>query len=430
MRAASIRGLAGSDTRRAAGLASAVMAGNFVALGFTVVFTHVLGASGYGSLAALSSAFIILMVPGTALQTTVAREISAALAAGDPEAGAALRDWISRLAAIALVAAVACAFGRHLLASAIGVDDLPWAAAAVIPSGALWLIVCVERGALQAFGHYRTVGSSIVAEQAGRLLFGYLLYAAGLGITGAFLGILLTLLALGTGLAAPLRPVLARAGAQGRGRLRALLAQAAWPVLALSLIAWLQDGHVIIVKHLASSADAGAWAAAAVAAKAIMWIAAGLALYLVPEAARRARTGTESRGVLLRTVAMIGALVLPMVAVYALAGRQLLHAVFGHVTSAAGALPLLALAIAALACTYLATQYQLALHRSRFIAALALAAIAQPVVLVAIGTRLTALASGLLALQLALALASLVLALGRNRQGSPAVEAEPALTGV
>ncbi len=45
---------------------------------------------------------------------------------------------------------------------------------------------------------------------------------------------------------------------------------------------------MIVVKHLASDHDAGAWVAAAVAAKAIMWIAIGLGAYLVPEAARRA----------------------------------------------------------------------------------------------------------------------------------------------
>ena len=45
--------LAGSDTGRAAGLAAALMANNFIALIFTIVFARLLGDDGYGSLGAL-----------------------------------------------------------------------------------------------------------------------------------------------------------------------------------------------------------------------------------------------------------------------------------------------------------------------------------------------------------------------------------------
>ena len=44
---------------------------------------------------------------------------------------------------------------------------------------------------------------------------------------------------------------------------------------------------MIVVKHEASDDAAGSYAAAAVAAKAIIWVAVGLGLYLLPEAARR-----------------------------------------------------------------------------------------------------------------------------------------------
>src|SRR3954447_10843142 len=74
------------ETTRAAELGIAALLGNVVGLLFTLVFTRVLGQEGYGSLAALLSTFLILTVPGYALQTTVAREISAAVAAGDPSA--------------------------------------------------------------------------------------------------------------------------------------------------------------------------------------------------------------------------------------------------------------------------------------------------------------------------------------------------------
>ena len=78
-------------------MALAVMAGNVLALVYTIVFARKLGQTGYGSLSALISTYIILMGPGAAVQTTVAREVSAAFAAGDPHAGAGVRRWLEGL---------------------------------------------------------------------------------------------------------------------------------------------------------------------------------------------------------------------------------------------------------------------------------------------------------------------------------------------
>ena len=130
-----------SDTGRAGGMAVAVILGNVIALALTVVFARVLHAKGYGSFSALISTFIILMVPGTALQTTVAREVSAEIARGDPEPGAGVRNWLRRLVLLAVVVLVVSVLGRHVLAAIIGVREVPWAAAATLPTGCLWLMV-------------------------------------------------------------------------------------------------------------------------------------------------------------------------------------------------------------------------------------------------------------------------------------------------
>ena len=74
-----------------------------------------------------------------------------------------------------------------------------------------------------------------------------------------------------------------------------------------------------------------------------------------------------------------------------------------------------------LALSYLATQYQLALHRWRFIGVLVAAALAQPLLLLAIGSELTPLAIGLMALQAMVAAALLALS---ARRGSAARVAE------
>lgn len=430
---ARLRGLSASETGRAAELGIAALVGNVVALGFTLVFTRVLGQDGYGSLAALLSTFLILTVPGYALQTTVAREISAAAAAGDPDAGAAVGRWLRRLVALALAVAVCAAFGRHLAAAVIGVRDVPWGAAGTLVAAALWLILSVERGALVGFQRYRLVGVSIVVEQAARLGFGLALVAANLGVTGAFVGTPLALAAVAVVLWRPLGRHVGRRREVHElpgHRLRDLARRAWAPICALGLIAWLQDGHIIIVKHLASSHDAGAWAAVSVAGKAIMFVAIGLAGYVVPEVARHAGRGLDPRAPLLRTMGLVAALAVPMVAVYALAAEPVLRLAF-HVKGGTGALPLVGLAMAMLAFSYLATQFQLALRRKRFVAALVVAAVAQPLLLLAIGSKLTALALGLAALNVGLTVLLLALVLPRRELRADEPEGEepaPVLT--
>jgi O-antigen/teichoic acid export membrane protein len=407
-------------------MAGAVMAGNVLALGFTVVFARKLGQTGYGSLGALISAYIILMVPGSAVQTTVAREISAEFAADDPAAGAGVRRWLRGLGLATVVLTVLAVLLRHVLATVIGVEDLPWAAAATVPSGCLWLILSIERGALQGFGAYGAVGRSWILEQLARFLFAFALVGAGAGVTGAFLGTPLGLLAVALLALIPLRRLLPHAEPHEHP-LRELLVRAGGPVAALALVAWMQDGNVIIVKHIATGHQAGAYNAAAVAAKAIMWIAVGLGLYLVPETARRAHLRETAHGVLARTLGLIALAALPMVAIYAVAAKPLLHLTFKF-TGAAGALPLLGLALSCLAGTYLAVQYHLALHRWRFVAVLGVAAVAQPFVVTAIGPHLTSIALGLLALNALLAAAMLALAFRAVSHGEPPIEREqPAL---
>jgi O-antigen/teichoic acid export membrane protein len=411
-----LRGLARSDTGRAAGLGVAVIVANLLALVFTVVFARILGASGYGSLAALLSAFIIMMVPGSALQIAAAREVSRDLAAGSSRAGAGVRGWLRRLAVATVAVAVVAIPLRSVIGALVNVDDL-WAAAAVPVTAALWMIVCVERGVLQGFQRYRTVALSIVGEASTRIVFALVLVAVGLDVTGAFLGTGLSLLAVALALLVPLGHRLphARELVPEGVRLRDLLAGAWIPVVGLTLLFALQELHVIIVKHEASSDAAGSYAVAAVAAKAIIWIAVGLGMFLLPEAARRAEIGVDARPMLRRTLGLIVLAGIPMVLIFTVAGEPLLRAVFGDdLTAASGALPWLGLAMTLLACGYLSVQYLLAMGHPGFIGLLAVAAVAEVVLLLAIGADLTAVALALFALQAVCASAILVLAFRRS----------------
>ncbi len=417
-------GLGSADTVRAAGLAGAALGANVLALVFTIVFARLLGASDYGSLAALLSTYIILSVPGSAMLVATARETALGRLGSGGAVAATVAHWLRRLLVITAGVALVSALARKPLASMIGVDQV-WAAAAVPVTGCAWVLVSVLRGVLQGLHAYRPVGLSILGEASGRLVFGLVLYGIGGAVTGAYLGTPVSMFVA----AAVLVPVLwARTGPSDHGperfRLRSLAVETWAPVVGLTLVAILQNIDVIIVKHQVGGDLAGSYAAISVAAKAIIWVAIGLSMQLVPDTARRVREGQDPRHALVRALAIVGVLAVPALLIFAAVPEQLIRVGFGSdLTDASGALFTLGVAMVLLACTYLAVQYQLALRRRMFLILLAVGAVLEPSVLLISGvTDLETFALLVLAVQAATAAAMLLAAV---RAGVPDRAAVP-----
>jgi O-antigen/teichoic acid export membrane protein len=420
-----VREIARSDTGKAAGIALAQLVANVVALAFVVVFARVLGDDGYGSLGSLLSLFLILYVPGQALQVAVAREVSARVAKNDPDPGAGVRRWLERLLVVTVVVTVVSIFARDALAAIIAVEDYPWAAAAAPVGACLWMMLSVERGAMQAFARYDVVGWSLIGQEMLRLAGALVLVGVGLDVTGAFLGSMVAFVFVAVALALPLARELHRAHEQHMSaggvpevhKLRDLFGRSWAPLLALAGIAVVQNVDVIVVKHRFSESVASDWTAAAVAGKGVMWVAIGLGFWLVPEAAKRVHSGTDPRRALERATAGVLLIGVPALLVYAVAGELLLDIVF-KLDGASGALPWLGLAFTFLACTYLAIQYLLALHHWRFLVPLGVAAIVQPVLLAVVDGGLTQIALALCGVQALLAVIVVTMAL-RTRELPP-----------
>jgi O-antigen/teichoic acid export membrane protein len=414
--------LAQTEGGKAAGLAAATLANNAIQLLFTVIFTRLLGAQGYGTLAALISAFLILMVTGQSVQVAAARE-AALDRLGHPELlRATLHAWTRKLLVALIVVTGVSILLRNQIAALIGVRDVPWAAAAIPATGMLWMLLSLQRGALQGMRRYRPVGISIVVEAAGRLLCGLLLFAVGLGVTGALLGTPLAFVLVALWLERELKR---RVGPvqQGHGpvrTLRSLIGDGWAPIVGLLLLAFLQNVDVIVAKHQFVGADAGSYAAAAVAAKAVVWVALGIGLHLLPEATKRAAAGQDARPVLLRALVIIAAIAAPALLIFAAVPELLLRIAFGPgLTAASGALPVLGVAMALLAVAYLAVQYVLALRKTRFLWILGAMALAEPFWLVAFGRDLVGFAWIVLAVQAVVACSMLAVAL-RARPGAAA----------
>jgi O-antigen/teichoic acid export membrane protein len=377
--------VAGSESGKAAGLAAATLANNAIQLVFTVVFTRLLGATDYGTLAALVSAFLILMVAGQSMQVAAARE-AALDRLGHPDVlRATLRAWTQRLLVAFVAVAGASVLLREQLAALIGVTDVPWAAAAIPPTGVLWMLISLQRGALQGLRVYRPVGVSIVVEAAGRLVCGLVLVGLGLGVTGALLGTPIAFAFIAVWLERELHRHVGTPAATGVLRtLRSLIGDGWVPILGLFLLASLQNVDVIMAKHQLGGDEAGSYAAAAVAAKAVVWVAIGIGLQLLPEATRRAAAGLDPRPVLLRALAILACVATPALVIFAAAPHLLLRVAFGpDLAQASGALLLLGAAMTLLAVAYLTVQYMVALHETRFLWVLGVIAVAEPFLLTA-----------------------------------------------
>ena len=257
---------------------------------FTVIFTRLLGANGYGTLAALISAFLILLVAGQSVQMAAARE-AALDRLGHPEAvRATLRAWTQRLL-VALVV-VTRALGALPDADRRGGRGRRGAvgAAAILPTGVLWMLLSLQRGALQGLRAYAPVGTSIVAEGVGRLAVraGAVRVRARRHRRDArHAARLRARRRRARGRAAQAASARSSGPTRGVRSLRGLVGDGWVPIVGLILLAALQNIDVIVAKHRLGADAAGSYAAAAVAAKSVVWVAIGIGLHLLPEATRR-----------------------------------------------------------------------------------------------------------------------------------------------
>ena len=323
---------------------------------------------------------------------------------------------------------------QNPIASAVGVKTT-WAAAIGLPAGCLWLELSILRGALQGVGDYKAVGLSLIGEQGVRLITGAVLAAVGLSVTGAYLGTPLSFLAIGFYCALQLRryaaahPLEPEAAPPTASFSLWTHVKRAWaPIAGLIVIAVLQNIDIIAAKHRFDSKTATSYAAVAVAAKVVIWVAIGAGFYLVPEVSRRHSEGKDTRAVLIRTLGIVLVAAVPCLLIFAFGAKPLITGVFGakKATAYESLLPLGA-AFTVLACTYLAVQYMLALKRTWFLIPIGAVAIAEPVLLLQASKNPADFAAVVLAIQAVAALLAWAMALRReNAPPKTAVSPEPA----
>jgi O-antigen/teichoic acid export membrane protein len=392
-------------------LAVAGIVANGGSLLVTLVLARVLVARDYGALNQLIGVFFVVSTPGSAVLVGVVRRVTRWAGSLDdvPGWGDEVRrraTWALVLfAAVVLIAgsSIASLLGRH---DALGFD-------AFAIAGAVWVLLCVDRGLLQAHREYRTLSANLLLEGGARTVFMISFGAVGLGVSGVATGVLLAEVCT----AVHARFVADRAWRRGdagvseaRRWARAAGAMAlrswfgAWrrtrcfgrdgvvrrdlaaAVAALAAVAVLQNIDVIVMGREAPRASGG-YAAVSVSCKALVFVAIAVAGYLLPEAAISWREGRHALRQLLVSLAVLGVPAVLLVVVAAGVPRRFLSTAFSsRYVSAAGAFLPLALAMVCLSVTVIVTMYLLGAGDRLFVVVLAGAA--------ALATVAVALADG------------------------------------
>jgi O-antigen/teichoic acid export membrane protein len=343
-------------------LAVGGVAANVLNIVATVLVARLLTSRQYGSVAQLLGLFFVLSMLGSALLVGVVRRIAQRAAAGQE---AEAHRWTHRLYRT-------CALGVGAWCLVAVAVDLPLSRALRVPAdgavaltlmaGGVWVLLCIDRAILQVHRRYRSLGENLMVEIGVRTVLVLGFAAAGFGVPGYAVGLLIGELA-----------------AAGHARLRS---ERAWSYPAdtdlerrtspsartlsydltaalagFALIGVLQNADIILVGRLEPSSS-GPYAAISVASKALVFGAILLGSYMLPETAIRWHRGEHALRQLAVTLVFLGIPTLVLLAAALVAPKQFLTVFFGArlATSASAFAPLVG-AMACLGVTVLLTNY-------------------------------------------------------------------------
>ncbi len=387
----------------------------------TVLLARLLTTRGYGELNVLTGLFLIVSMPGSAVIVAVVRRVTA----WKGRSAHLVQRWARRmhrramLVLVVFAAAVVASGGA--LARLLNQHDVAGVDAILI-AGAVWILLCLDRGLLQAHRSYRTLSANLLVEGGVRTVAMLAFVAAGAGPSGAAAGVLVAevVTAVHARIMAD-RVWGAEARAEGRrwvapevqdaaarAERRVLVTDLVTAFIALAMTALLQNVDVIVLGREAPTMS-GSYAAVSVASKALVFGAVVLGGYLLPEAAIRWREGGHALRQLAVTFLLLGIPALVLLVIALAAPHLLLSIVFSsrYLGAESAFLPLV-LAMVCLSVTVILTMYLLAVGRRWITGLLVVGAVAATAAVAAAHGVPQATARADLAVQATLAVATVV----------------------
>jgi len=382
-------------------VAVAGLVANGAAVVVTVALARLLSNRAYGSLNQLTGLFLVISMPGSAVLVAVVRRVTAWRGAG---AAHLVQRWARRVhrqgtIAVVVFGVVVLAVGPSLAASLK--QPGPVGLEAMMLAGAVWVLLCLDRGLLQAHRNYRSLAANLMLEGGARAVAMIALVAAGFGVAGAGIGVLIAELVTAThariradavwaaevrrepapaepaasvapAASAPHSTVLSRwrgvfrrdESLRAPGSHRREIVTDLWmAAVALAMVAVLQNIDVIVVGRDAPRLS-GSYAAVSVAAKALVFGAVALGGYLLPEAAIRWRQGGHALRQMAITLSLLAVPAVILLVISVAAPRLLITVVFrARYLGAANAMAPLVVAMIFLSLTVILTMYLLAVGR-------------------------------------------------------------------
>ncbi len=255
----------------------------------------------YGAIAQLLGLFFILSMPGSAVLVGVVRRVTALRNA---DRGHLVKAWVAKVHRIALtglaVEVVVVVLLQGWIARQLSLPNSQGVVLILVAAG-VWILLCVDRGLLQAHRNYRGLAANLLIEGGVRTACVLVLVVAHLGVTGYGLGVFLAEVSaavharwVGSRTWARDPEPAPAAGAEGRPdaglERRKLMADVSAAFVGLGLLGLLQNVDVILLGRL-DHANVGPYAAISVASKALVFGALALGVYILPEATIRWNEG-------------------------------------------------------------------------------------------------------------------------------------------
>jgi O-antigen/teichoic acid export membrane protein len=335
-----------------------------------------LGPRAYAPVAAISSLYFLLLVPGQ-LVLTVAMRYTAAFVASDEPARlrGVLKYLLRQTRFVSVLAAVLFMVCSPIIASFLQIP-IP-TVLALAPAVALLLITFVNRGVIQGELRLNALSALLILDAAAKVISGVVLVIVGLGATGA-------VLAMGIGLATSY----AASVPQLRGALSGPvdkfdtrhLFRFAGPVAATVLgITALYSVDVLLVKHFFDPLRSGIYGSVSTLGKMVLMATASITGAMFPRVTSLESRGDSGSKILIASAGAIVLIAAVIVLMFALAPNLVLLP-FGPQFEAAGPyLPAFGMAMGLFAIANLLANYLLATRDDRFIVVLTAAAIGEVV---------------------------------------------------
>jgi len=359
------------------------MVANVLGVAYTIGMARLLAPPAYADLVTLLSLLGVASLPGSTIQTIVARATALAIGRNEPHAGNQVLTRIGRGVVLAAVIAFLCTLvavpwlGRFLQ---LGEVASLWPFAALIGLGFLHPLL---RGLAQGQARYALLTAVGLLDSVGKVAGGTFLVWAGLGVTGA-IGALLgaSIASLGTA-TYYLRDQLRVPDSGDPGDFTGDQTVPV-PVTTSTYLDWrdalgtlggvgglisLVTLDAVLVKHALPPADASAYAVLSVAGRSLFWASGSITTVLLPVVSRQIGSsgGTKRSSVLVLSLAITTALIGAGQGAFVIAPELVIGLLFGPAhLGAAGLLALYGWGACALALANVTTTYLIG-HGSRLV---------------------------------------------------------------